>query len=142
MCPHVYQHIQVTTKVHPRDLGWNATRAAIEQSLRTLGRPRLHLVLLHYPRCWPELCGAQHVPQGGWQDSWKAIESLIEEGRVLAGGVSNFDLHELAALWEGATIKPSVVQRFADPLHTDEAVRRWCALVGLQYQAYSSLGMT
>lgn len=137
----IITHTQVTTKVHPRDLGFNATLASVEQSLQRLGRQQLHLVLLHYPRCWQELCGAQHVPQGDWHDSWRAVETLIQQGRVLAAGVSNFELHELVELWEGATIKPSVVQRFADPLHTDEAVRRWCVLVGVQYQAYSSLGM-
>lgn len=127
--------------MHPQDLGWDATLASVERSLHRLRRPYLHLVLLHYPRCWPELCGAQHVPQGNWRDSWRALESLIQQGRVLAAGVSNFDMAELVALWEEATIKPSVVQRFADPLHTDEVVRRWCSLVGVQYQAYSSLGM-
>ncbi len=71
------------------------------------------MVLLHYPRCWPELCGAEFsvtaaalekrgesLPlekrgessrgageQHGWQGSWRALELLVRQRRVLAIGV-------------------------------------------------------
>ena len=44
------------------------------------------LFLLHYPACWPELCGADVVPAGRWQDSWKALETLVDKGLIRAIG--------------------------------------------------------
>lgn len=55
-------------------------------------------------------------------------------------GVSNFDLQQLAALEGTAAVKPSVVQRHADPLHRDQLTRLWARQRGIVYQAYSSLG--
>ena len=44
------------------------------------------LFLLHYPACWPELCGADVAPAGRWQDSWKALETLVDKGLIRAIG--------------------------------------------------------
>jgi diketogulonate reductase-like aldo/keto reductase len=44
------------------------------------------LFLLHYPACWPELCGADVIPAGRWQDSWKALETLVDKGLIRAIG--------------------------------------------------------
>jgi diketogulonate reductase-like aldo/keto reductase len=48
----------ITSKVHPRDLGYNATLAAAGRSLQKLRTTYLDLLLLHYPACFPGLwCG-------------------------------------------------------------------------------------
>jgi diketogulonate reductase-like aldo/keto reductase len=56
--------VWVTTKMHPRDHGATRSVAAVERSLAALQTDKIDLVLLHYPRCWAELCGADHVPEG------------------------------------------------------------------------------
>jgi len=43
----------ITTKVHPRDLGFDATKKAVAESLAMFGTDYIDLVLLHYPRCFP-----------------------------------------------------------------------------------------
>lgn len=59
--------IFITTKVHPRDLGPHATKAAIEKSLKELKTNYLNLVLLHYPECFGDLCQGT-LPEGTWEE--------------------------------------------------------------------------
>lgn len=56
------------------------------KSLSSLAVEYVDLFLLHYPACWPELCGAETVPAGRWQDSWKALETLVNKGLIRAIG--------------------------------------------------------
>ncbi len=56
------------------------------KSLSSLAVEYVDLFLLHYPACWPELCGAGVVPAGRWQDSWKALETLVDKGLIRAIG--------------------------------------------------------
>ena len=55
-------------------------RRECEASLRRLGVERIDLYQFH----WPD-------PETAVEDSWGAMIPLIEEGKVRAGGVSNFD---------------------------------------------------
>ena len=59
--------IFITTKVHPRDFGAEATEAAMARSFNDLGTAYVDMVLLHYPECWGDLCGGKK-PQGTWQE--------------------------------------------------------------------------
>jgi aryl-alcohol dehydrogenase-like predicted oxidoreductase len=74
----------ITTKIHPRDLGFNATLRAFERSLAAFDTPFIDLVLLHYPTCWGTLC--ETSAEGTWRDSWRALEHLVRARRVLAIG--------------------------------------------------------
>jgi diketogulonate reductase-like aldo/keto reductase len=74
--------IFITTKVHPRDLGYENTKAAIELSIERFGENKpLDLVLLHYPRCFIGVCTSEEVEAtekaGGWRASWKAMNELV-----------------------------------------------------------------
>ena len=85
------EELFVTTKIHPRELGYNETlRAGRESAARFLGY--VDVLLLHYPRCWKGLCGeGDFYEEGAWKESWRAIEDLRLEGTVrVGGGVSNF----------------------------------------------------
>lgn len=73
----------LTSKLHPRHHGYESALHQFEQSLGDLRTSYLDLFLLHYPRCWPGLCAA---PQGTWQDSWRALEALLQAGKVRAIG--------------------------------------------------------
>ena len=57
-------------------------RRECERSLRRLGVERIDLYQFH----WPDQEGT------AVEDSWAAMASLIEEGKVRAAGVSNFDV--------------------------------------------------
>ena len=128
----------LTSKLHPRHLGTNATLRQFQASLDDLRTDYLDLFLLHYPRCWGSLCERQ--PEGTWQDSWRALEALHAAGKARAIGVSNFDAGELRELARVATVQPAVVQRNSDVFAADLGVRVFCTARGWQYEAYSSLG--
>jgi aryl-alcohol dehydrogenase-like predicted oxidoreductase len=60
-------------------------RRECEASLKRLGVERIDLYQFH----WPDESGTPV------EDSWGVMVKLIEEGKVRAGGVSNFDVHLL-----------------------------------------------
>ena len=129
----------LTSKLHPRDLGEQSTLKAFPRSLASLGTSYLDAFLLHYPRCFGNLCGPTPA-EGTWRDSWRALESLYERGEVRAIGVSNFGADELKELIGLARVKPHIVQSWMDPLHQERPVREVCRQHGILFQAYSTLG--
>ena len=104
----------LTTKLHPRDLGTDRTLAALPVSLERLKTTYLDAFLLHYPRCFGDLCTAQ--PGADWRASWRVFEKFYEEGTVRAIGVSNFGAGELRELLDFARVTPHLVQSWMDPL--------------------------
>jgi len=137
----------VVTKLHPRDHGYHACRAAIEDSASRFGG-YVDVFLLHYPRCWDGLCGAgwQQRVEGTWLDSYNAARQALADGLVRAVGVSNVGVGDLRELLSENSEKndravvPHVVQNWMDPFHQDREVRAFCAARGVQYMAYSTLG--
>ena len=109
------QKLFITSKLHPRDHGEQATLDAFPTSLKRLNTTYLDAFLLHYPRCFGNLCGPT-PPQGSWKDSWRALEKLYADGKVRALGVSNFWPNELEELIAHAQVKPHLVQSHMDPL--------------------------
>ncbi|MGH8593349.1 MAG: aldo/keto reductase [Gammaproteobacteria bacterium] len=67
-----------------RSLKPESIRRECEASLRRLGVERIDLYQYH----WPD-------PDTAVEDSWGEMIRLIEEGKVRAGGVSNFDVRLL-----------------------------------------------
>jgi len=64
-----------------RDLRPESIRKEVEASLRRLGVERIDLYQFH----WPDELGTPV------EESWGEMSRLIDEGKVRAGGVSNFD---------------------------------------------------
>lgn len=131
--------IFMTSKLHPRDFGYDRAYKKFMQSLEDLQTNYVDLFLLHYPACFEHLdCGDG---QGGtWQEAWRALERHHEEGRIRSLGVSNFNPEQLEELVNIAQVSPSVVQNYLDPLHQDVNVREKCAQHGIVYTAYSAFG--
>jgi aryl-alcohol dehydrogenase-like predicted oxidoreductase len=65
-----------------RNLRPDSIRKEVEASLRRLGVERIDLYQFH----WPDAVGT------AVEESWGEMARLIEEGKVRAGGVSNFDV--------------------------------------------------
>jgi aryl-alcohol dehydrogenase-like predicted oxidoreductase len=68
-----------------RSLRPESIRKEAEASLRRLGVERIDLYQFH----WPDATGTPV------EESWAEMARLIQEGKVLAGGVSNFDVERL-----------------------------------------------
>lgn len=137
------EDIFLESKVWPTHLGFHPTSDEIEASLEALKTNYVDLYLLHWPECdktieWMH-CETTVDPEGTWKESWKALEKAYAEGRVMSIGVSNFDVNLLDELVSIASVRPHVVQNWAEPGKPDKDVREWCKIHGTVYQPYASL---
>ncbi|KOO47089.1 aldo/keto reductase [Priestia koreensis] len=117
----------ITTKVWNADQGYESTLEAFETSINKLGLEYIDLYLIHWP------------VEGKYKETWKALEKLYKDGRVRAIGVSNFHVHHLQDLLEGAEIKPMVNQVEYHPCLSQNELRSFCKAQEIQLEAWSPL---
>ncbi len=82
----VRDKIIIATKLKPEDFAYQDVKKACEQRLKALQTEQIDLLQLHWPN--------HNVPL---QETIRALEDLLKEGKIRAFGVSNFgvgDLHE------------------------------------------------
>jgi diketogulonate reductase-like aldo/keto reductase len=75
----------LVSKVLPSNATFEGTLRACERSLQKLGTDRLDLYLLHWEGRYPIA------------DTMRAMERLIDDGRIRFTGVSNFDVKQVQA---------------------------------------------
>src|SRR4051795_3592133 len=123
--------IFIETKVWISDYGYDATLHAFDKSARKLGVEQLDLLLLHQP-----------MPSAFDRtlDAYRALETLLADGRVRAIGVSNFMPEHLNRLLGVATVVPSVNQIEVHPYFQQTALQRVHAEHGIATQAWSPIG--
>jgi diketogulonate reductase-like aldo/keto reductase len=121
----------VETKVWVSDYGYDETLHAWEKAVAKLGLEQLDLLILHQPAPdrWERTISA-----------YKALETLLADGKVRAIGVSNFMPHHLADLLEATEIVPAVNQIELHPYFTQPDVRALDAEHGILDQAWSPIG--
>jgi len=127
----VRDEIFLETKVWISDYGYDATRHAFDKSARKLGVDRLDLLLLHQP-----------LPSAFDRtlDAYRALETLLADGRVRAIGVSNFMGEHLDRLLARASVVPAVNQIEVHPYFQQPALQRIHAEHGIVTQAWSPIG--
>ena len=91
----------VETKIWISDYGYNETLHASEKSAGKLDIEQLDLLILH-----------QALPSAFDRtlEAYRALETLLTDGKVRAIGVSNFMVEHINALLEQATVVPTVNQ--------------------------------
>lgn len=121
----------LVSKVLPGNASTEGTLAACERSLRRLGTDRLDLYLLHWPSSHP------------LERTVAAFERLVEQGKVLAWGVSNFDadeLEEVVALAGPGRVACNQVLYHLEERYAEGPVLEVCRRHGVALVAYSPLG--
>ena len=73
----------ITSKVLPSNASYKGTLAACERSLRRIGTEYLDLYLLHWPSSYP------------LEETMRALETLVQQGKARFIGVSNFDVDDV-----------------------------------------------
>ncbi|MFW6351407.1 MAG: aldo/keto reductase [Bacteroidota bacterium] len=119
--------IFITSKVWNTDQGYDETITAFNRSLENLQTDYLDLYLVHWP------------VKGKYTETWRALETLYEEGRVRAIGVSNFLQHHLEVILESGNIVPMVNQVEFHPHLIQQDLMNFCRNQNIQYEAWSPL---
>ena len=125
------KEVFLVSKVLPEHASRNGTVAACEKSLARLNTDRLDAYLLHWPGEHP------------LEDTIAAFEQLQREGKILAWGVSNFDVPDLEAAWtiagEGRLVCNQVLYHLQERA-IEHAVLPWCERHRVGVVAYSPFG--
>ena len=121
----------VETKIWISDYGYNETLHAFEKSAGKLGIERIDLLILH-----------QALPSAFDRtlEAYRALETLLADGKVRAIGVSNFMVEHVNALLEQATVVPAVNQIESHPYFAQQPVQDLGAEHGILTQAWSPIG--
>jgi diketogulonate reductase-like aldo/keto reductase len=117
----------VTSKVWNAEQGYQSTLAAYTASLKRLDLDYLDLYLIHWP------------VKGKYKETWRALETIYNEAKVRAIGVSNFHVHHLKDLFQGSKIKPMINQVEYHPRLIQKELRAFCKEQGIQFEAWSPL---
>ncbi|KAI1319456.1 hypothetical protein EDD11_004033 [Mortierella claussenii] len=122
--------IFVTTKLTEDDQGYDSAIAALELSLKKMGLDYVDLYLIHSP-----LCGSEKR-----DESWKALETLVKQGKAKSIGVSNYGVHHLKELLDSnPKIRPVVNQIEVHPWLNRADIISFCEAQHIAVEAYSPL---
>jgi diketogulonate reductase-like aldo/keto reductase len=124
-------------------------RPAFEASLRRLQLDYVDVYCIHTPFAFKP--GDEQDPRDEkgnviydgattLTDTWKALESLVDEGRCKAIGLSDIGLGQLKEVFEIARIKPAVVQVESHPYLPEWDLLDYCKKNGIVLQAFAALG--
>lgn len=125
----------LASKAWTDEMGYEEVKEALERSRNRLQTDYLDLYLIHWPKVseedtnWKVRC----------QETWRAMEELVREGKVKAIGLSNFLPHHLDAILEKADIRPAVNQLELHIGYSQEAAVAYTQSKGILVQAWSPL---
>ncbi len=123
--------VVIETKVWISDYGYDETLHAFAKSAAKLGVDQIDLMLLHQP-----------LPTAFDRtvEAYRALETLLADGKVRAIGISNFTPDYLEALLERTEVVPAVNQIELHPYYTQRESRGAHARHGILTQAWSPMG--
>jgi diketogulonate reductase-like aldo/keto reductase len=119
------------TKIWISDYGYDQTLHGYEKSAGKLGVDQIDLLILH-----------QALPSefDKTLEAYRALETLLADGKVRAIGVSNFMVDHLTSLLKKATVVPAVNQIEVHPYFQQREVQALGAEHGILTQAWSPIG--
>jgi diketogulonate reductase-like aldo/keto reductase len=123
--------VLLETKIWISDYGYQQTLHGFDKSAGKLGVDQIDLLILHQP-----------LPTSFDRtlEAYRALEQLLEDGKVRAIGVSNFMVDHLTKLLDKANVIPAVNQIELHPYFQQRAVQALHAEHGILTQAWSPIG--
>merc|ERR1712215_384602 len=121
---------------------------ACRSSLADLSLLYFDLYIIHWPSGF--VPGQGNVPQDeegnvlfsgvSIEDTWAAMEKLVDIGLVRSLGLSNFNSKQIKTILDMARIRPAVLQVESNPRFNNEALRQFCADQSIAMVAFSPFG--
>ncbi|MGD8414632.1 MAG: aldo/keto reductase [Candidatus Latescibacterota bacterium] len=121
------EDIFVTTKLWNSDHGYDRAIRAFDDSLKKLGIGYVDLYLIHWP------------VEGLRDQSWRALETLLDEGKAMSIGVSNYTARHLEELLDSCNTPPAVNQVEFHPFLFQSELLQFCRSNYICLEAYSPL---
>ena len=121
------EEIFISTKVWLQHCGYDNVRQGFENSLKRLDTDYVDLYLIHWP--FVDLKG-----------TWKAMEELVEEGKIRSIGVCNCDEEDLNEILSDCKIVPAINQIETHPLNQHKELRKFQEKYGILTEAWGVLG--
>jgi len=123
--------IFLETKIWINDYGFDETLHGFEKSAAKLGVDQIDLLILHqaFPSAFDRTL-----------EAYRALETLLADGKVRAIGVSNFMVDHLTQLLEHATVVPAINQIEQHPYFSQADVQAFGEQHGILAQAWSPIG--
>lgn len=117
----------ITTKVWISNAGEDKAALSIDESLRKLRTDYIDLLLIHQA-------------YGDYYGTYRAMEKALEQGKVRAIGVSNFQAGRFVDLALKANVKPMVNQLETNVFSQQNEILPWLAEFGTMQMAWAPLG--
>lgn len=145
----------IQSKAWIDEMGADGVNAAIERTLERLQMDYVDVYLIHWPRQLPEHKGAPGHPEveysepeyaatEDWKsleiETYKAMEALVDSGKIGAIGLSNFLPHHLMNILANCRIKPVVDQLEVHLGYTQATAVEYAKQNDIVVQAWSPLG--
>jgi diketogulonate reductase-like aldo/keto reductase len=139
----------VTTKLWNNNHRPERVKPALQASLNRLGLDAVDLYLVHTPFAFkPGDDQDPRDPHGAivyddgvtLEETWTAMESLVDAGLSRAIGVSDIDVAGTRRIVNTARIKPAVVEVESHPYHPQWELHEFCKTEGIILLAFAPLG--
>ena len=143
------EDVFVITKLWNTNHRPERVKPAFEASLKRLQLDFVDLYLIHTPFAFqpgddqdPRDANGNVIYDQGVTllDTWRALESLVDEGRCRAIGLSDVSLEQMQDIVEAARIKPAVVHVESHPYLPQWELLNYCKEHGIVLQAFAALG--
>lgn len=127
----------IETKLWIDEMGAENVRKAFERSQNRLQTDYIDIYMIH----WPRQTGADDED---WKrldiETWREMESLVDQGKVRRLGLSNFLPHHLKNILDNCRIRPVVDQLELHPGYSQERAVAYCQENDVIPMAWSPLG--
>jgi diketogulonate reductase-like aldo/keto reductase len=143
------EDVFVVTKLWNTHHRPDRVKPAFEASLKKLQLDFIDLYLIHTPFAFqpgdefdPRDANGNVINDQGVTllETWRALESLVDEGRCRAIGLSDVSLEQVQEIFEAARIKPAVVHVESHPYLPQWDLLNYCKENGIVLQAFAALG--
>src|SRR5271157_4364906 len=143
------EEVFIATKLWNNNHRPERVKPAFEASLKRLQLDYVDLYLIHTPFAFQP--GDEQDPRDEngkviydegvtLLDTWRALESLVDEGRCKAVGLSDVSVEKAKEIVESARIKPAVVHVESHPYLPQWDLLEFCNKNGIVFQAFAALG--